>query len=571
MSDPADEAVRSQQADMFGTRDTTFGWRTTLDSIKDAVKLIMPPHNVIPIIFVPGIMGSNLQSSNGDLVWLLNATLGAPAGLGWTWLGRDPGSRQSLLHPARTSVYRGGNVPKKAAGTINNKAEFIARGWGEVSEASYHGFLVWLENKMNNEGWNPAEWRDFSYTSVSAAPLPGAPKSTPKLFPGIRMDMPGLPVMAEKGQMTESIMSDELIKRAKCRFPVYACGYNWLQSNTVGAERLKQCISRAIAENNKNGYTCRQVILVTHSMGGLVARACLLDNAVSDKIAGIVHGVMPATGAAVAYRRCKVGMADEDPVASYVIGRDGPSVTAVFAQAPGALQLLPSEDYRKEWLDVQDDHNKVIQRLPKADPYAEIYLRKDVWWGLVDERWLSPEGGIQIRWSQFAKNIEMAREFHRSIRSSYHKNTFVFYGAGDKKEASFETIKWHMKRGIVPNSGPPPLPDQVAKQRHEQLRTDGGNRLYVGGRTEYVPSMGYGGGSAYETSFWEIVCAKQDGRGDGTVPASSGAAPRLNGGGNIRQQFCLAGFSHEASYHNPVVVKVALYAITKITLRAELE
>eukprot|EP01032_Pedospumella_encystans_P026865 gene26865-30371_t len=160
-----------------------------------------------------------------------------------------------------------------------------------------------------------------------------------KLPPGITMDMSGLPRVAEDDHFTTPILSDDLLKRAKCRFPVYACGYNWLASNTEAADALKDRIAEVIAENNKGAYKCEQVILVTHSMGGLVARCCAQLDGMAGKIAGIVHGVMPAVGAAVAYRRCKVGMREESFTAGLVIGSNGREVTAVFAQAPGALQL----------------------------------------------------------------------------------------------------------------------------------------------------------------------------------------------------------------------------------------
>ncbi len=62
------------------------------------------------------------------------------------------------------------------------------------------------------------------------------------------------------------------------------------------------------------------------------------------------------------------------------------------------------------------------------------------------------------------------------------------------------------------------------------------------------------------TSLWEIYCAKQDGGGDRTVPVTSGAAPRARGGGSIRQQFRLSGFSHEAAYRDAMAQKVTHYA-----------
>jgi hypothetical protein len=569
------EKDRNQQAKVGEKGLPTFSWQTTETSIFDTVKLIMPPNQVLPIIFVPGIMGSNLMGDDGKPVWLLNSTGGQPAGLALMWANKGAGSRQKALHPARTKVFSGGAVPKKPVGTIQDKAEFSARGWGEVGETSYHKFLLWLEKKLNSEGFDPNKWDDFFYTSISATPEPGKSVKKSKLFPGIAMEMSGLPPIAEEGHMTTPIMSDDLLKRAKCRFPVYACGYNWLASNKAASGILKIKIDKIIAENNRREFKCSQVILVTHSMGGLVARACSKLPEMEGKIAGIVHGVMPTVGAAVAYRRCKVGMMDEDVAAGLVIGSTGKAVTSVFAQAPGALQLLPSQEYGSRWLNIKDATGKNIESLPVNDPYTEIYLRKDRWWGLVKEEWLKPEGGEIISWDQFVVNIMLAKDFHKKLSGKYHPNTFVYYGAGDGKQASFETIRWSIRRGLEPDKGARPNSAQVMNFSHQQVRDGGSNKIYVGGDTK-IDTMGmhdyFGVPSTiiYDTSFWEISCEMQDGRGDGTVPASSGMAPRMNGGKNIRQQFRLQGFSHEPSYQNPTAQRVTHYAITKIVSEAKI-
>jgi len=571
MTEPFEDILRSQQAKFDSTGKPVFRWTTTLTSLTDTVKLVVPPNHVVPVIFIPGIMGSNLMGSDKQPVWLMNRGSGInqPLGLAWMWARKNPGQRQSILHPKRTSVYSFGNVPDPGARSGRSKSDYIARGWGEVGETSYHEFLLWLENKLNREGWNPAEWKDFSYTAISATPQPGAAKVVPKLHGGILMQMQGLPPFAEEGHATQSVLSDELLKRAKCLFPVYACGYNWLESNMVAAERLSKRIDHIISENRKGPQECNQVILVTHSMGGLVARACLTLSGISAKVAGIVHGVMPSTGAPVAYRRCKVGMSDEgglaDKVPAAVIGSSGREVTAVFAQAPGALQLLPSEGFGKNWLQIKDEHGKVLESLPNADPYSEIYLRKDKWWGLVDQRWLTPKNGVAIEWNEFATNIDLAQEFHSEIKSSFHRNTFVYYGAGDKKEASFETIQWQLSRGITPSEGTRPAAGRVPNHNFIDVRTDGDNAIYIGGKTEIIPAPAYmSSGGTYETSFWKIICAAQDGKGDGTVPASSGASPRKTSGKNVQQQFRISGFLHEASYKSPMAQRVTHYAITKI-------
>ncbi|NYE59792.1 pimeloyl-ACP methyl ester carboxylesterase [Duganella sp. 1224] len=572
MSSVPPNRERGQQARFDANGKPTFDWQLTGSSLLDTVKLTLPPMVSLPIIFVPGIMGSNLADLDGEPVWLLNSTRGQPIGLAWRWASKGPGARQQVLHPQRTNVYKDGNVPKKIAGSVSRRETYTERGWGEVGETSYHEFLLWLEDKMNGQGFNPAQWQDFFYTSISATPTPGAPRPEPKLYPGIPMVMNGLPVMAEEGHVTAPIMSDDLLKRAKCRFPVYACGYNWLASNEVAGARLKARIEKIIAENNRGAYKCHQVILVTHSMGGLVARFCAQLPGMQDKIAGVVHGVMPAVGAAVAYRRCKVGMRDEDFGAALVIGSSGQEVTAVFAQAPGALQLLPAHGYRPRWLSVSDSQGKNILNLPAADPYEEIYLVKDRWWGLVREEWLSPANGTPIDWNEFSKNVMRAKDFHNKISGRYHPHTFIYYGAGEGAQASFENIKWQMRKGLLPEQGKPPTERQATVYTHNMVRESGKNKIFVGGATEVQSTYGPFGGSVvtYDTSFWEIQCAMQDGRGDGTVPASSGMAPRRDGGSHIRQQFRLHGFSHEPSYKDPTAQRVTHYAITKIVALAQL-
>jgi hypothetical protein len=392
------------------------------------------------------------------------------------------------------------------------------------------------------------------------------------LQPGRKMKMIGLPEIAEAVHKVESIMSDDLIKRSKSSYPVYAFGYNWLDSNAVAADQLKIRITNVIRENNKGPIECTQVILITHSMGGLVARACSQLEGMESKIVGIVHGVMPATGAPVAYRRCKVGMNDEDPAAGLVIGSDGLEVTAVFAQSPGALQLLPSETYGINWLQISDPVGGIISTFPKADPYEEIYLQRGRWWSLIREEWLSPPEGKPIKWTEFEKNITAAKEFHRSIAGKYHRNTFAFYGGGVEKK-SYEKVIWALKKGSPPEGGgSAPLATEVASFGQEAVRTDGSNNLYVGGSRILSTSTRGDSVSAHyrEPSFWEIRCSAWNSNGDGTVPTLSGSAPRLAGGRNILQQFELAGVEHEPAFRDYTVARlVAYYAITKLAALAD--
>jgi pimeloyl-ACP methyl ester carboxylesterase len=428
--------------------------------------------------------------------------------------------------------------------------------------------MLWLDEKMNRSR-NPVNWEDFSHPSLKVETSP-ANKINSTLPAGLSMTMRGLPNSAESDEPVEPVTSEELLRRAKASFPIYAFGYNWLASNTDAANLLSERIKKVISENNVGPTSCSQVILVTHSMGGLVARACSLLPDMSKMILGIVHGVMPATGAAVAYRRCKVGMRDEDFVAGMVIGSDGKQVTAVFAQSPGALQLLPSEDYGNHWLEVCEPSGKPIATLPKNDPYEEIYLQRDKWWGLISEEWLRPGGGSPISWEAYAMNIKRARDFHRQISKKYHHNTFVFYGGG-KEKGSFSAVRWNVSSKMTQGElhGAPPLAD-ILKVNYKGIQTDGSNDIAAYGK-DFSAKDAMEQHHARNGSQWDIRCAGHNSSGDGTVPAHSGRAPQKDGRKNVIKQFELSGVKHESAYKDHVVARqITYYAITKLAAMAEL-
>lgn len=558
--------------------ETTFGWSLTSTALQDAVRLVVPLKGVLPIIFVPGIMGSNLKAKveggRGQPVWRLDKGLGGkPISVVTQWISKSAGIRQSVLHPKRVEVDSGGALPKRLVGDIEHFEQYRERGWGEVGQASYEEFLVWLEEKLNSEQAMAAAvyWKDFKIPgAVGAAPTGPVQEGykAPELPSGISMEMPCLPGGAEKGGVIP-ITTDDLLRRSKFRMPVYAFGYNWLESNEIAAKELQERIDSVIAENNAGSAVCKQVVLVTHSMGGLVARACQSLPGMERKVAGIVHGVMPALGAAVAYRRCKVGMRDEDVGAGFAIGNDGKKVTAVFAQAPGALQLLPNSSYRRQWLSVEEAGGKSLNVQPVNSPYDDIYLRRDRWWGLVREEWLRPEGGVPLGWEQYVTNIEAAKSFHERLINSYHKNTYVYYGGGSGNP-SFETVKWVVRDSTNAYMDPSknrPSTTAVGRLGFSEVSDQGVGPIYI--REVLTAEQSQGAYPRQPLIYWRIECAMQDGAGDGTVPLSSGRAPMGLGGDCIRQQFRLGGFAHEESYRNRDAQYVTLYALMKIAGEAE--
>jgi hypothetical protein len=467
----------------------------------------MLPKRVLPIIFLPGIMGSNLRMSaqrQKDLHQKDNVSW-RPDGLGASNISKNanslPRERQLQLDPLQTTVdiydpsgpsdvsgdERHSNVRleksfqspllmsdsacKPKGPTAVQKAR--ARGWGEVFFGSYGELLQHLESRLNNtffDGKVRQEWRDV----VGVDPQAWSPD-------------PSLPQQA----LTE----DELKKVVTgCWFAVYAFGYNWLQSNGDSAKIIATRINKVIDELNASGYECNKVIVVTHSMGGLVGRALVHPKYgnLQDKVLGIVHGVMPAIGAPAAYKRMRAGFEDpglmsirpsviEASIGAKVAGNCGDEVTAVLANAQGGLELLPTKSYGDGWLRVR--HNgRDLEAWPKqGDPYREIYKVRGKWYALFREDWINPSG-LRPRegggtFTRTCEYLDKAQGFHQKINSTFHPNSYAHYGT-DPERRSFGEVIWEIDRNCADPSGWQdwPILSDTKQGKLELVRWDPNNR-----------------------------------------------------------------------------------------------
>lgn len=375
---------------------------------KDAKAVIYKlPNRVIPVIFLPGVMGSNLTGADKKPLWRLDSTLSTV----WDWSMKGAEDRKRLLHYQKTSVDDGGDVDEEDHMEKLLFSSRKERKWGETGYMSYGEFLPWLQKTLNDHG----EMQENKKTKNG------------KLTQ--REKLANHNLKAEIGEA--NLTQDEIALSYKYLLPVHGAGYNWLASNVDSATLLNKRITEIIHKYNSRGMLCEKVILVTHSMGGLVARHFSENMSGSDKVLGIVHGVMPTLGSPTAYRRMKAGEASS---AGIVLGNTGAKMTAVLAQSPGLLELLPGKSYGSGWLQIEG----LRGGLPKnGNPFTEIYKERNAWWTLCEDRFLNPEDiknkmALDNSWNKYTALIDKVEVFINNLHDKFHVNTYSFYGCGGK-------------------------------------------------------------------------------------------------------------------------------------------
>ncbi len=230
---------------------------------------------VIPVIFLPGIMGTRLRSAKNK-----DQSAWAPPENTWemllaalSYLLRSAADRQTMLDPDSTEVDDNGpaRVPRETAVLMgdalgNSDAERAKqRGWSQLHADSYGEILNVLEQRLSymlsdgehvHQSWQSAvmDWqKDIATPS-------GMQSGAQRL--GAQKDFKALDIEALK-------------TAASAFYPVYAVGYNWLQSNQKSGERLASEIERITKYYRDRKKICEKVIIVTTAwrVRGALSRA----------------------------------------------------------------------------------------------------------------------------------------------------------------------------------------------------------------------------------------------------------------------------------------------------------
>lgn len=570
----------------------------------------------IPIIFLPGVMGTLLRrkGKNSESVWSPpnDDTFFSAAGalfpvLGWK--SKNAQTRQTQLNPDEAEVDDQGPINVGSSGITEDLAR--KRGWGELHRTSYHNFLAWLQvevDKPIDEHGPLGVWKngqmdcepEKSNVPTHENRQPGGGHYVPPACDNV----PRKPILttspadfgAVKKADAVSADSDEFKQFCNFKYIVYAVGYNWLQSNLKSAEDVYKRIDEICEQ-----LDAPKAIVITHSMGGIVARAIATQvEGGADRIYGVVHGAQPATGAPMAAKRFRTGA--EGFVGGSLFGNNDAEWTAVAANSPAALELMPMPDYRdgNPWWFVRRspadadayaysrlsddekakaDAERNVLALPKpgSDSATDIYTNP-AWYGMLPvpglldpaglvKRKLGEQGqvitpnnaGDKLRIA-YGITLQKVVNFQTKLINNYHPNTYAFYGDGEllngqKPSESAKTLRaW----GQVVWQGPLPAGATEYDLRAATVLDDNGEG------TVTISIRG-------ETVTLKIQPATE--KGDGTVPYWSSSAqargvapdPTLQGKANgVQQAFKQGGFDHQMCYDHPWSRWATLYSLVQI-------
>jgi pimeloyl-ACP methyl ester carboxylesterase len=252
---------------------------------------LSPGHRTIPIIIVPGIMGTRLSDSRGNLVW--NPT-GSPA-------GNDAGFFAAVVDvladvKARLLPDTRNRFNTTSEGALHLRAEKITNFYHLVSD--FYGDLCFA--------------------------------------------------MQEKLAIKLKSLNKPISPR------VYCCGYDWRQDNNDSSLLLGKVVAQA--QKDCDG---EKVILIAHSMGGLVSRYYCKTGGEKNVLALFLLG-SPSLGAPKSYWMLRAGMplgnasTGDRLLRLLALGKFTRTASRdLLRRLPSAYQLAPTALYGKmkpNWL-----------------------------------------------------------------------------------------------------------------------------------------------------------------------------------------------------------------------------
>ena len=493
----------------------------------------------------------------GEVIWDDSIGYAVPLRQLEYWLGN-----RTIQHKA-TELWKKDGEKLSANVSLGKDIPKFPKGYKDAhKDDKYALSALSLVETLQIIGQNPKDWHE----------------PVDKLFTTLNPASPQVP--------TEPLTEADLLKVQDVFLPVHAMAYNWLESNAESGKKTAERIRNLI--KHYNDYThmkCEKVIVLTHSMGGLVTRAMLhpeLGN-LQDKVLGVYHNVMPTVGAGMVYRRMRGGTGVHHPdgvldnlskyVTAHTFGWSTDEVQPVFGNAPSILEMLPMMEYGNNfaaseidahnWLQVKNGTNGPIlasfPSTPTGDPLSEIYTQENVWWKLFIPEELNPAKNKHRNEKDelVLDGIDEAKirvnEAHKNMRdfwTVHPKNSYATYGANGPKQAggleatpvgkgifaSYGRVCWTVVGGLPPGANRDPSTWKLVKSHPI-------NRIEV-----CCPN-----GKQFELQMDEPIDY-----GEEMVPSFSAGMVKAD---YVWQQ---QGYDHAGSYGYTNNLKAALYSIIKI-------
>ena len=127
---------------------------TSPTSNKVGTNVEVPLNDTIPIIFVPGIMGSNIYNTAlKKPVWRIGNGITGQVGTLTSQMKKTPADLQKELDPLNTRVDTTGDIKVDSRLKLTEKT-LRERYWGTVHWDSYGGVLTYLQLVLNNVDLN---------------------------------------------------------------------------------------------------------------------------------------------------------------------------------------------------------------------------------------------------------------------------------------------------------------------------------------------------------------------------------------------------------------------------------
>lgn len=321
----------------------------------------------VPIMFVPGIMGTRLRNVNGKKMW-------------------DPDDYRFMVGLSGKSAEKKrkkmgvSDVPRVDLITDNNNKytdEQIRKGFSTVAKNFYGDFLKHIDVELSK------------------------------------------------------------VNDRNIYYPVYVCGYDWRRDVSETANEYLQEKYNEIVKYEQFD----EMIIITHSMGGIITREFLRQNPdMASKVKGVIHGVQPASGASIfyCYFKCGAWPFREKGLMNIflptILGKNKLQFATLCSDLPGAIELAPTNYFNQggvltgKWLECDEslESKYGLNRSVNKDDIFSCYLDNQGILGLSDDK-IEKKLNYLLR-----ENIEKARKFHTRLRLWTHPNTFELSSTGVK-------------------------------------------------------------------------------------------------------------------------------------------